>query len=95
MLVSDEDLSPLGKDHDHALDISVETRGMVGPNVVSDNGTTINVYPLKTFKALGINKANLEESSVIVRAYDNTKRVVLGFVELELLIGPIEFSVDF
>ena len=35
---SDEDLSPLGKHHDQALHITVETRGMVVPNVLIDNG---------------------------------------------------------
>ena len=92
---SDEDLSPLDKDHDQALHITVETRGMVVPNVLIDNGATINVCPLKTFKALGIDENSLEESPITVRAYDNTKRAVLGTIELELLIGPIEFPVIF
>ena len=68
---------------------------MVVPSILIDNRFTINVCPLKTFKALGLDKANLEKSPVTVRAYDNTKRAVLGYVELELLIGPIEFLVAF
>ena len=64
---------------------------MVVPNVLIDNGATINVYLLKTFKALGLDEASLEESPATVKAYDNTKRVLLGSLELELLIGPVEF----
>lgn len=65
------------------------------PSVLIDNGETINVCPLKTFKALKLDENSLEESPITVRAYDNTKRVVLGSVELSLLIGPIEFHVEF
>ena len=97
LFFSDENLSPLGKDHDQALHIIVETRVMVVPNVLIDNGATINVCLLKTFNALRTNETSLEESLVTVRAYDNTKRTVLGTIELELelLIGPVEFSVTF
>ena len=68
---------------------------MVVPNVLIDNGASINVCPLKTFKALGIDESSLEECPVTVRAYNNTKRAVLGTIELELLIGPVEFPVTF
>lgn len=65
------------------------------PNVLIDNGAIMNVYPLKTFIALEMNEDSLEKSPVTVRVYDNTKRAVLGSVELELLIKPIEFLVTF
>lgn len=51
--------------------------------------------PLKTFKALGIDEANTIESLATMRAYDNTKRAILGSIELEILIGPIEFLINF
>lgn len=50
------------------------------------SGTTINVCPLKTFRALEKDEASLKESPVTVKAYDNTKRAVLGSFELEILI---------
>lgn len=71
--LSDEDLSPFGKDHDQALHITVETWRIVVPNVLFDNGATINVCPLKTLKELGLDETSLEESPVTVRAYDNNK----------------------
>lgn len=93
--LSNEDLSPLCKNHKQAWHITVQALGMVVPNVMIDNGATINVSSLKTFRALQMDEASLEKSLVTIRAYNNTKRAVLGFVELELLIGPIEFSVTF
>ena len=42
---SNEDLSPLGKKHNLALHITVQTPGKVIPQVFIDNGSTINVCP--------------------------------------------------
>lgn len=43
-----------------------------------DNGSAINVCPLRVAKRLGLSSQNLTPSTQIVRAYDNTKREVAG-----------------
>jgi len=93
--VSDEDLSPLGKKHSLALYITVRTREKILPQVLIDNGSTINVCPLKTARCLGISDTELSPSVVTVKAYDNTKRAVLGSLKLDLMVGPGNFSADF
>ena len=92
---SDKDLSPLGKKHSLALHITIQTRGKVIPQVLVDNGSTINVCPLKTARCLGIQEFDLTPSAVTVRAYDNTRRAVLGSLDLEMLIGPGLFPANF
>lgn len=60
-----------------------------------DNGSTINVCPLRVATRLGITKEEMAESPITVRAYDNSKREVLGTVTLEIQIGPITFPIQF
>lgn len=92
---SDEDLSLLGKSYNQALHITVESKSMTIPYVLIDNGSTINVCPLKTAISVGIDITSLEDSLLTVRGYDNTKRDVLGSVILDLRIGPAMFIQNF
>ena len=89
---SDENLYPLRRKHNLALHITVQTWRKVIPQVLIDNGSTINVCPLKTAKCIGILDFELTMSVVTVRMYNNTRRAVLGSLDLDLLIGPGVFS---
>ena len=42
--------------------------------VMVDNGSAINVCPLKILPKLGLTEANLNPSEVVIKAYDDTKR---------------------
>ena len=92
---SDEDLSPLERKHNLAFHITVQTHGKVIPQVFIDNGSTISVCLLKIAKYLGILDSELAPSAATVRAYDNMRRVFLGSLDLDLLIGPGVFSGNF
>lgn len=92
---SDEDHLPLGRKHSLALYITVQTQGKFIPQVLIDNGSTINVCPLKTAKRLGIRESELSPFVVTVRAYDNMRKVVLGFVRFDLSVRPENFLANF
>ena len=57
--------------------------------VLTDDGSALNVCPLKTVSSLGLSIEDFVPSIQHVRAYDNSKREVLGTVTLELTIGPM------
>ncbi|RVW18920.1 hypothetical protein CK203_102504 [Vitis vinifera] len=91
IVFSDDDLPPEGSDHTRLLYISVGCSGRRVPSVLLDNGSALNVCPLDTAIALGYAPSDFGPSTQTVRAYDNTRREVMGTLEIELLIGPTTF----
>ena len=60
-----------------------------------DNGSAINVCPLKTARKLGVLQEEFKASNHAIRAYDNTKRDTMGVLWLNITSGPIEKRVKF
>src|ERR1043165_5395388 len=63
--------------------------------VLIDNGSALNVCPLRVASCLGLGVADFTPSDQVVKAYDNTRREVLGMVTLEILIGPVRIPTPF
>lgn len=84
-----------GKNHTKALYVTVECKRVRIPMVLVDNGSAINVCPLRVAKRLGLSSKNLTPSTQIVRAYDNTKREVAGVFTVEAKVGPVVANVEF
>ncbi|XP_042505572.1 uncharacterized protein LOC122082159 [Macadamia integrifolia] len=95
LMFADADLPLKGSNHTRALHITIDCRGCRIPQVLVDNGSALNVFPLRTFKHLGFDEAEMKPSSQCVRAYDNTRRSVLGIFTVVIVVGPAEFEVDF
>ncbi|XP_043687918.1 uncharacterized protein LOC122639153 [Telopea speciosissima] len=95
MTFSDMDLPLEGSNHTKALHITIDCQGCRIPQVLVDEGSALNVFPLRTFKHLGFDEAGLKPSSQGVRAYDNMRRNVLGVFLTVIVVGPVEFEVDF
>ena len=77
------------------MHISVGCLGRRVPFVLLDNGSALNVCPLATVITLGYGPTDFEPSTQTVRAYESTRREVMGTLTLELMIGPIVFQVLF
>nr|CAN80607.1 hypothetical protein VITISV_033525 [Vitis vinifera] len=91
----DDDLPPDGLDHVRPLYITVGCSGRKVPSVLLDNGSALNVCPLATTIALGFAPSDFGPSTQTVRAYDSTKREVMGTLMIDLRIGPATFSILF
>ena len=89
------DLTKKGKHHNDPLHITVDAKGKKIPMVLIDDGNALNVCPLKTISCLGLRIEDFVPSDQHVRAYDNSRREVLGTVTLELTIGPMVQKVEF
>ena len=85
IVFSKDYLPPEGSDHSRPLYISVACLGRRVPSVLLDNGSTLNFCPLATAIALGYRPTYFEPSTQTVRAYDSTRREVMGTLTLELI----------
>ncbi|RDY13547.1 hypothetical protein CR513_01512, partial [Mucuna pruriens] len=61
----------------------------------SNNGSSLNVMPKTTLDKLHALDATLKNSPVIVRAFDGSKREVMGEITLPICIGPTTFDITF
>jgi len=77
-----EEIPKTSPNHNHALNISVEVMGKTIPLSLVDNGSALDVCPLRTLNCLGLKVSDLAPSSAAVRAYDNTRRKVMGSIKL-------------
>ena len=92
---SDKNLTKKGKHHNDPLHIPVDAKGKKIPMVLIDDGSALNLCPLKTTSCLGLSIGDFMSTDQHVRAYDNSRRDVFGIVTLELIIGPIIKKVEF
>ena len=91
----DKDLTKKGKYHNDPLHITIDAMGKRILMVLVDDGSALNVCLLKTASCLGLSIEDFVPTDQHVRAYDNSRREVLGTITLELTIGPMVKKVDF
>ncbi|KAI8550530.1 hypothetical protein RHMOL_Rhmol06G0114200 [Rhododendron molle] len=82
-------------DHNHPLHITVKCRGLWVPTVLIDNGSAINVCPMRVAYRLGLAKKDFAPSIFAVKAYDGTRRMVEGTLTLKLNAEGFEIDVEF
>ena len=92
---SNKDLTKKGKHHNDPLHITIGAKVKRILMVLINNGSALNVCPLKTASCLGLCIEDFVSTDQHVRAYDNTRREVLGIVGLEITIGPMTKKVEF
>ncbi|KAL2327537.1 hypothetical protein Fmac_020964 [Flemingia macrophylla] len=63
--------------------------------VLVDNGSSLNVMPKHTLEQVAIKGIHMRPSNTIVRAFDRSKREVVGEINLPIQIGPTIFNVEF
>ncbi|KAF2315860.1 hypothetical protein GH714_040521 [Hevea brasiliensis] len=89
------DLPAEEKNHSRALFVTTEVRGWKVPCVMIDDGSAINVCPLKILPKLGIFLSELTGSDLVIRAYDDSKRSVIGVFKIMVKLGLVETEVEF
>jgi len=90
---NDEDLPTEGKNHNLTLHISVNCKLVSISNMLIDTGSSLNVMPMATLKRLSYPGIQLRATSVLVRAFDGSRKLLLGVVDLPIVVGPHEFKV--
>ncbi|KAI5388917.1 hypothetical protein KIW84_074538 [Lathyrus oleraceus] len=91
----DADLPEEGRDHNMALHISMNCKNDAMSNVLVDTGSSLNVLPKTTLSRLSYQGPPMRQSGVVVKAFDGSRKTVIGEVDLPIKIGPSDFQVTF
>ena len=92
---SDEDLPKPHSFHNNALYIVVRVRGMTVPHVLVDGGSSLNICPEMTAKALGIKEEEYIPDPITIYGFDNHGQTAKGKIFLEVFINYSVHSVFF
>ncbi|RDY14325.1 hypothetical protein CR513_00603, partial [Mucuna pruriens] len=84
-----------GKNHNQPLYIAVKCGNYMIARVLIDNGSSLNIMPKTTLDKLYSPSAIVRNSPVVVRAFDGSKREVMGEITLPIYIGPTTFDITF
>ena len=95
LIFTEEELPMEGRGHNRALFIRAEVKGKKTSCVMVDDGSSINVCPLKILPTLGLQLESLTPSGMTIKAYDDSKRGVEGVFSTMVKVGPIEDEVEF
>ena len=95
LIFTEEELPMEGRGHNRALFISAEVKGKKTSCVMVDDGSSINVCPLKILPKLRLQLESLTPSVMTIKAYDDSKWGVEGVFSSMVKVGPIEDEVEF
>ncbi|KAK5785311.1 hypothetical protein PVK06_039883 [Gossypium arboreum] len=92
---NDDEIPPNGRGSVKAPHIATRCKGYIIPNVLIDNGSALNVMPLTTLSRIPMDLSYLSLCYFTVRAFDGTRREVMGKIEIPLEVGPYIYDVEF
>ena len=95
VIFSDEDLPKPHVFHNNALYVVVRTRGMTVPHVLIDGGSSLNICPEMTAKALGIKEEEYIPDPITIYGFDNHGQTAKGKIFLEIFIDYSVHSILF
>lgn len=90
-----EELSKEGHNHNKALHISVKCQDSILSRVLVDTCSFLNVMPKTTLMKLNTERTFMKENSLVVKAFDGSRRMVIGEVDLPMMLGPQTFMTTF
>ena len=91
---SNEDLPPKGRVHNRPLFIHAIVKSNKTSCVMVDDGSAINICPLRLLHKFGMNVDNLEQSNMIIRAYNDSKKPVIGTFKVVVIMEDIESVIE-
>lgn len=92
---SNDELPPKGHTHKKSLHMSVKCQDSILSRVLVDTGSSLNVIPKNTLGELNNVRTSMKASTLVVKAFDGSKRIVFGEVDLPIIVGPHTFMVTF
>ncbi|RDY13188.1 hypothetical protein CR513_01932, partial [Mucuna pruriens] len=84
-----------GGGHNQPLHIAIKCGNYMIARVLIDNGFPLNVMSKTTLDKLYSIGSILKTSSVVVKAFNGSKREVMGEITLTIHIGPTTFDITF
>ena len=92
---ADEEIPVEGRGHNKALHMSIKCLDHIVAKVLVDNDSSLNIMPKTTLDKLPFDASNMRPSSMVVRAFDGSRRDVRGEIDLPIQIGPHTCKITF
>ncbi|XP_050881017.1 uncharacterized protein LOC127084576 isoform X1 [Lathyrus oleraceus] len=92
---SNEELPKEGKNHNRALHVSIKCQEDALARILVDTGSSLNVLPKRELAKLSYQGSEMKPSALVVKAFDGSRRTVVGEVELPIQIRPHVFPINF
>ncbi|XP_050916713.1 uncharacterized protein LOC127131865 [Lathyrus oleraceus] len=92
---SDEEFSEQGRNHNLASHILMNYQEDALSNVLVDTGCSLNVMPKSNMSNLSYQGAPMRFSGVVVKAFDGSRKTMIGEVDLLLKMGLCSFHITF
>jgi len=92
---ADEEMPVEGRGHNKALHVSVKCMDHIVAKVLIDNGFSLDVMPKSTLDKLPFDVSHMRPSSMVVKAFDGSRRDVRGEIDLPIQIGPHTCQITF
>ncbi|KAI5416876.1 hypothetical protein KIW84_041758 [Lathyrus oleraceus] len=91
----DEELPEEGRNHNLALHILINCKENALSNMLVGNGSSLNVLPKSTLSRLSYQGAPMRYNGVVVKVFDDSRKTVIGEVDLQVKIGSSDFHINF
>ena len=78
-----------------ALHVSIKFMDHIVAKVLTNNGSSLNVMPKTTLNNLPFGVSHMRPSSMVVKAFDGSRRDVRGEIDLPIQIGPHTCHITF
>ena len=75
---ADEEIPVEGRGHNRALHVFVKCLDHIVAKMLIENGSSLNVMPKATLDKLPFNASHIRPSSMVVQAFDGSRRDVRG-----------------
>lgn len=92
---SNDELPPEGRTHNKDLHISGKCQDSLLSRLLVDTGSLLNIMPKNIIGKLNNVRNSMKASTLVVKAFDGSKRMVIGEVNLPRIVGPNTFMVTF
>ncbi|XP_050890917.1 uncharacterized protein LOC127096379 [Lathyrus oleraceus] len=92
---NDEELPTEERNHKKTLHISIECVDTILSRVLGDTDSSLNVIPKSSLSKLTIEGLEMKPNELVARAFDGSRRTVIGEVDLPIKIGPLTFFITF
>ena len=95
LMFCDDELPDEGRNHNLALHISMNCKNDLLSNVLIDKGSALNVISRSTLMKLKYQGTPMCPSGIIVKAFDGSRKSVIGEVDFPIHIGLHLFLITF
>lgn len=92
---SREELPEEWHNHNKALHISVKCWDIILSILLVDTSSALNVMPKVTLIKLNVDRTFIKSISLVVKAFDGSRRMMFREVDLPMVVGPHTFMTTF